>query len=108
MRAAVAPGGAARTASATCKRPTPWPDGGQALPGQRVEVGVAREPRVERLEPLRGLQQQSWASLPRFTANAIWARSTSTWAHWNSVSGPESAMATNPSATSRAPAWYLA
>ena len=48
------------------------------------------------------------ASLPRLDANAIWARSSSTRARWNSSSGPASAMASRPSAASNAPAWTFA
>jgi hypothetical protein len=57
---------------------------------------------------LAALSNRGGASLPRSAAKEIRAPRTSTWACWNSSSGPASAFATSVSASSRAPACCFA
>ena len=70
----------------------------------RVQVGLAGQAGVERLQPLGCLQQQRGASLPGACANATCPRSKYTRALANSSSGPASAVATSSSALPNAPA----
>ena len=74
---------------------------------ERFEVCLAREPGIQRLEPLGRIEQQGGASRPRVVAKVIcacnsWARACS-----SSSRGPALATASSRSAASFAAAWCL-
>ncbi len=80
---------------AGCRRVRQPP--GEQRRGPRVEIRVARQAHVERLELPRGLgAASSGASPPRFWANASSAWSRSTRARPSSSSAPASAVASSP------------
>ena len=86
------------------------------LPGdRRTGRRSARRGRVSRASRassgssrLAAVSNRRGASLPRSAAKEIRARRTSTWARWNSSSGPASALAASVSASSSAPACCFA
>jgi hypothetical protein len=91
-----------RLLPALASRPTPR----AALHASRY---VLRERRTSSVSSfLAAWSSSSGASLPRFWANATPARSRSTRARPSSSSGPASAAASSPRATSNAPARRLA
>jgi hypothetical protein len=75
---------------------------------ERIQIGLARQAHIQRLKPLAARSSSGGASLPRFWAYAICARSTSSRARSRSSSGPAWAAANSPSAVSGAPARCLA